>query len=338
MTVTERRTKKAPTAPAVPGDRASLEAALGLSGWQLTRWEGEVLRQSRFRPVFRYRVEYERSEMATETGPDDRQTLERIFIGKADYRHGGVDTFAFMRRLREAGFGSEDDTCIPEPIAYLEDLDILVQTEAPGRCLYEWLSDPANDDVGPAGYAGRWLGKLHQTRLPSAEGALPADFEERKLTGYCRELSEALPEHAQRIGDCTQGALEQLRAVQGIRLVPTHGDYQPKNIYADGPRLTVIDWDRGALGHPARDVGHFVGQCLTMAYAKIGSFDPGTRWNDAFLAGYTETAPAGWDAGLPPYFARTLLEVLYYKLVVKPVSDPSFVPLWLDRLEDILAR
>jgi hypothetical protein len=330
LTVTERRTKQAPTAPAVPGDQASLEAALGLSGWQLTHWEGEVLRQSRFRPVFRYRVEYENTGRT--------QTLERIFIGKADYRHGGVDTFAFMRRLREAGFGGDADTCIPEPIAYLDDLAILVQTEAPGRCLYEWLSDPADDDTGPAGNAGRWLGKLHQTKLRSRDGVLPVDFEQHKLTGYCTELSEVLPNLATRLVDCTQGALAQLAAVKKVRLVPTHGDYQPKNIYVDGSRVTVIDWDRGALAHPARDVGHFVGQCLTMAYSKLGSFEPGTRWNDAFLTGYAETAPAGWEAGLPPYVARTLLEVLYYKLVVKPVKDPSFVPLWLDQLEDILGR
>lgn len=301
-----------------------------MSGWQLTHLEGEVLRQSRFRPVFRYRVEY--------ADPAHTQTLERIFIGKADYRHGGVGTFAFMRRLREAGFGSDDDTCIPEPIAYLEDLAILVQTEAPGRCLYEWLADPANGDLGPAGHAGRWLGKLHQTRLRSRDGALPVDFEKKKLSGYCTKLREVLPDHSSRVRDATRHALEQLRAVEKIRLVPTHGDYQPKNIYVDGSRLTVIDWDRGALAHPARDVGHFVGQCLTMAYAKLGSFEPGTRWNDAFVAGYSETGPAGWEAGLPPYVARTLLEVLYYKLVVKPVSDPSFVPLWLDQLEDTLGR
>jgi hypothetical protein len=328
LTVTDRRNNRSPAVrPPVP-DQSALVAALGLSGWRLTRCEGEVLRQSRFRPVFRYQVQY-----AAESGTGK---LERILIGKADYRHGGAETFAFMRRLREAGFGGDDDTLIPEPIAYLEDLALLVQSEAAGRCLYEWLADPAADDREPPYGAGRWLGRLHGTRLASRQGALPADFEDQKLTVYCTELAEVIPEQQARLEECTREALARLRTVKGRRLVPTHGDYQPKNIYVDGPTLTVIDWDRGALAHPARDVGHFVGQCLTMAYAKRGAFEPGVRWNDEFLRGYAETAPEGWEPGLAPYVARTILEVLYYKLVVKPVSDPSFVPLWLDQLEDIL--
>ncbi|MGH9001283.1 MAG: phosphotransferase family protein [Acidimicrobiia bacterium] len=309
-------------------DSEGFVSALMTLGWQVRGCEGEVLRHSRFRPVFRYRVDGDDG-----TG---RSAVSRILIGKADYRHGGASTFAFMQRLREAGLRSDGEWAIPEPIAYLDDLALLVQTEAPGRCLYEWLVTPRSP-LDPARDAGRWLGHLHGTELATGDGALPSGFESRKLGGYCTELGEVLPGQAERIESITGATLAALAPLEGEGLVPTHGDYQPKNIYVDGSKVTVIDWDRGALGLPARDVGHFVGQCLTMSYSKTGSFTWGRRWNDAFLGGYAETASATEPAGLGPYVARTLLEILYYKLVVKPVSDASFVPTWLDQIDEALA-
>lgn len=302
--------------------------ALAVTGWQLEGCEGEVLRESRFRPVFRYRVGY--------TDESGTVGAHRVLIGKANYREGGASAYAFMRRLWEAGFRAEEESAIPEPIAYLDQLSLLVQTEAPGRCLYEWLTHPETG-LEPARAAGRWLARLHGTELPDWEAALPSGFEVRKLNGYRQGLVDALPDRIARIEELTAATLDALGRLAGTRPVPTHGDYQPKNIYVDGRRVTVIDWDRGALAPAARDLGHFVGQCLTMSYSKTGTFAQVEPWNDAFLEGYGDDAPAGWDCALAPYVARTILEVLYYKLVVKPVRDPSFVPVWLDALEDTLS-
>lgn len=307
-------------------DGKGVLAALESMGWSVQGLRGEVLRPSRYRPVFRYRVEC--------TGADGGGAVERILIGKADYRRGGEATFAFMRRLWDAGLGGGRASTIPEPIAYLDDLAILVQTEAPGRCLHEWL---VAGDLGPARAAGRWLGGLHHTRLDGGDGELPADFEERKLSRYCDELSEVFPALAGRLPGVVGATLAALASVgEGVR-VPTHGDYQPKNIYVDGEHVTVIDWDRAALACPARDVGHFIGQSLTMSYSKTGTFDRGRAWNAAFLAGYGQVGVGTMPAGLSAYVARTLVEVLYYKLVVKPVADASFVPVWLDELDAALA-
>lgn len=312
---------------ATPGAPDFLDA-LAVTGWQLEGCEGEVLRESRFRPVFRYRVGYRDESGAV--------GAHRVLIGKANYREGGASTYAFMRRLWEAGFRSDDESAMPEPIAYLDQHSLLLQTEAPGRCLYEWLLCPETG-LEPARATGRWLARLHGTELAGGEGALPAGFEDRKLNGYRQGLVDALPDQKGRIEELTAGALGALRPLARARPVPTHGDFQPKNIYVDGRRVTVIDWDRGALAPAARDLGHFVGQCLTMSYSKTGTFAQVKPWNDAFLEGYGDDAPAGWDCALAPYVARTILEVLYYKLVVKPVRDPSFVPVWLDALEDTLS-
>lgn len=316
-------------APPVPaGEDPVIVSALVVNGWRVDSCTGEIVRESRFRPVFRYRVNY--------TDRSSGAGYQRIVIGKADYRHGAEATYEYMRRLWSAGFAADRDRSIPEPVAYLGDRSLLLQTEAPGRCLYEWLDEPRSGN-GTARAAGAWLSRLHATDI-GGDGHLPPDYEERKLHTYLHGLAEVLPDRAARLEELTAGALDALVPLATGPVVPTHGDYQPKNIYVDGPRVTVIDWDRGALSHPARDVGHFVGQSLTMSFAKTGTFERVRPWNDAFLDGYGNGPDGSREAGLRPYLARTMLEVLYYKLVVKPVRDAGFVDTWLDELERSLAN
>jgi aminoglycoside phosphotransferase len=271
----------------------------------------------------------------SDPGPEGVAGTIRILIGKADYRTGVAETFEYMNRLWAAGLRGEDGLGIPEPVAHLEELALLLQTEAPGDCLYDWLPTPA-EGATAARNAGRFLARLHSLDLTGAK-TLRTGYEVSKLGTYRDGLSETVPSQAERVAGLTNEVLNALVAIEGGPVVATHGDYQPKNIYVDGDRVTVIDWDRGALGHPGRDLGHFLGQCLTMSYVKSGTFEAVRPWNDAFLEGYVGTAPPGWEDAVGPYVARTILEVLYYKLVVKPVRDPSFFDSWLTQLAQSLA-
>ncbi|MET1064924.1 MAG: hypothetical protein ABWX85_08125, partial [Arthrobacter sp.] len=100
-------------------------------------------------------------------------------------------------------------------------------------------------------------------------------------------------------------------------------------------RVVVIDFDRAARAPAARDLGHFIGQTLTMGASRHGDLGAAAPWAEAFLTGYGD---AGGDAGAvhsaPAYVARTFAEVLFYRLVVRPVGDSSFVPDWLDAWEE----
>jgi hypothetical protein len=96
----------------------------------------------------------------------------------------------------------------------------------------------------------------------------------------------------------------------------------------------VIDLDRAAFAPAARDIGHFIGQTLTMGASRHGHLGAATSWVDAFLHGYTAAGGDGAAvAGAPAYVARTFAEVLFYRLVVRPMPDRTFVPAWLDAWE-----
>lgn len=302
--------------------------ALSGNGWRVQRCRTQVLQASRSRPVLRYQVSY------VDHGHD--AFVQKILIGKAYYRGDGTRTYDVMKELWAEGFADDPELSIAEPLAWIPDLQLLLQGQADGCALYEYLNDPASalDDVTAT---GRWLAKLHTTRAGTI-APLPLDHESRKLSTYCTELALAMPGSARRIEELTEAVLSLLAGADPAVLVPTHGDYQPKNIYVSSGRVTVIDWDRVALAHPARDLAHFLGQSMTMSFSRTGSFDAIAAWNDAFLDGYRRHCSIEHDSVLPAYVARTFLEILYYKLVVKPVKDPSFLPTWLDECEGWLSR
>jgi hypothetical protein len=261
--------------------------------------------------------------------------LKKVFIGKGYYRGHGEETFDFMSQLWSDGFGSDRSLTIPEPVAWLPELSLLLQGRAPGKSLYSYMDNPLTG-VDHARLAGRWLAKLHGSVVETAP-QFGREEEETKIRKYTAVLAEARPEFADDFQALGKNILHSLEDINFAEQVPTHGDYQPKNIYILGRKATVIDFDRFAFAPAARDVGHFIGQCMTMSYVRTGGFDVIKAWNDGFLEEYNRASAPKVLRGLPFFIARTFVEVLYYKLFVRPVKDPYFVPHWLEECERWLA-
>jgi hypothetical protein len=71
-----------------------------------------------------------------------------------------------------------------------------------------------------------------------------------------------------------------------------------------------------------------------MAAARSQGFDATARaWCDALLDGYVQEGGSQAVEATPAYVSRTFLEVLFYRLVVRPVADGSFAAQWLDECD-----
>jgi len=283
--------------------------------------EGAVVHASRSRPVVRWAVTVDCG-----SGP-----VPLTVIGKAYRKGGGEEAGRLLSQLRRAGF-DDPRLQVPQPFGFDPLRQVLAQEEAPPTTLRSMLDQDPAAALPAVVRVGRWLARLHAaTDVDVPE--LADDFEQRKLTEYATALAVVLPEAADRVRTLTARTLNGLTS-DTARHVVTHGDFQPGNIHVDDERVVVIDFDRAASAPAARDLGHFVGQTLTMGASRHGSLAAAESWVEAFLGGYTA---AGGDraavAAAPAYVARTFAEVLFYRLVVRPVSDPSFVPAWLDAWE-----
>lgn len=281
-----------------------------------------VVHASRSRPVVKWVVTLDAG-----SGPSSPLAV----IGKGYRSGGGEQAWRLLAALRRAGFDGPE-LRVPQPYGYDPARQLLAQEEAPSTTLHSLLDGDPRTTASEAGRAGRWLARLHAVRGVKVPG-LGADFDRAKLTEYSSSLARLLPEAAGHLRELTAGTLEELSRTGGP-LVVTHGDFQPKNIHLDRHAVVVIDFDRAALAPAARDLGHFIGQTVTMGASRHGNLEAAVPWVQAFLEGYSD---GGGDAGAirsaPAYVARTFAEVLFYRLVVRPVADSSFVPEWLDAWE-----
>lgn len=286
---------------------------------------GEVLHASRSRPVVRWVV----------TDTSAAGTHRFSLVGKVYGKGGGEQAHALLVRLRECGFGGPFDA--PTPLGWIAPRRLLLQSEAPAGTLYDGLAD-LDRSLPDVRRAGAWLARFHKV-TDTGLRPLPADFESAKAEEYVSRISQVQPHLTWQLRTIQHRLRPLLESVAGGEVVPTHGDYQPKNLHLDAERFVVIDFDRAALAPAARDLGHFVGQALTMAAAAGHPNDDATRWATAIVDGYRDAGGSAQAvAAMPAYVARTFLEVLFYRLVVRPVRDPAFAGAWVETSASWLAR
>lgn len=296
---------------------------------------GEVLHASRSRPVVRWIVT-EHTVAGHSAARPDQLPKHTSIVGKVYGKGDGAAVHALLKRLHACGFDGEYS--VPAPLGYLPERRLLLQSEAPSATLYDGLADPANT-AGDVRRAGAWLARL-QAVTGTDLRPLPAAFESEKIEHYIGELATLRPQLAWRLRGLQNDLLPMLKEAAHGPLVPTHGDFQPKNVHVDPTQIMVIDFDRAALAPAGRDLGHFIGQAITMSAASRKSFDDDAHaWALALVDGFlAEGGSPEAVATAPTYVARTFLEVLFYRLVVRPVPDISFAASWLDTCAGWLDR
>lgn len=288
----------------------------GLGPGEASDVRGEVLRPSRTRPVVRWSLSW------TPAGGRPRPLTA---IGKGYLRGGAAEQHRLLRGLRAAGLDGQ--VCVPEAYGHDPARLLLVQSEAPPLTLHDLLGTPQATPA--AGLAGQWLARCHAVSADLVP-PLPGDHVEERTDRQRDALRQVL--------DVPVPALDRLcrRALDAAATAPpvlTHGDYQPKNVHVGDDRVVVIDLDRAALAPAARDLGSFVVQTWTMTASSTGTGTAAAAALQAFRRGYEAHAPRSSVVDLGPHVAVALLEVLYYRLVVRPVPQPRPCLGWLDELE-----
>lgn len=109
------------------------------------------------------------------------------------------------------------------------------------RLTAQWLADFHRSTATPPVSAREWL----QERFD----ALRAEYQ----SAYGLTVSE------HRLLDAVSRRLARLGAT-GLPLVRQHADFGPWNLYRDGDRIAVIDWETARLGPPLVDLLYFVTQ------------------------------------------------------------------------------
>ena len=198
----------------------------------------------------------------------------------------GRETFDNMTRLWESSFGARrSPPGLPHPVAFFEDSNALVMERLDGCPMVEQMV-PGLDRTPEL---ARTLADLHSseaifTRRRNAKRTVSSI--ERKAADLAGLEAE------KRFARVTSRLLERLSEATSsashapVELVPSHGDFSPRNILISSRRIAFVDWDRCQLADPARDLAYFGAWCWVMELrtGRRPDWKPGDELVDQYQA------------------------------------------------------
>jgi aminoglycoside phosphotransferase (APT) family kinase protein len=237
------------------------------------------------------------------------QSSERrlTLIGKV-YVKDRAHVYRFMEQLRRAGFDGEQQFSIPQPIAYLHGMHLLLQEKVDGRPATDHLlSNDASECAGAAERCATWLAAFHS--MAFREGAR---FDANRQLDALRQWSLRVSHAGAHLADRATTLLAQLEAaasqVSAADLCTIHGDYSHHQVMLSAQRTITIDWDSYCLGDPALDVARFTVGLQRLALRRRGSMRALDDRASVFLAAYHAVAPAALATRVPFHRAAICLE------------------------------
>jgi hypothetical protein len=216
------------------------------------------------------------------------------------------------------------------PVAFFPEKHLLLQEKAPGTQLLDKIRSGSATD-SDARRAAAWLLCLQSLHLPELTPGKPGNLDRVR-----NELPSAIPAYAARI----QRLLEYVSNRQQApgRLLPSHGDFHPMNVYLTDGQVTAIDLDTVALREPAYDVAYFMAQSAIMGYLVCHSFSATDDLRLAMLSEYAENAPDRLEVErVGVHIAFAFLRSLHYDFCILHTNPQGLVEPFLSAAERSIA-
>lgn len=134
--------------------------------------------------------------------------------------------------------------------------------------------------------AARLLADLHASELPASLGV-----RRRDAAAIVRSVARKVAEIDRPLRATASTIVDRLAALELVEpLVPTHGDFTPRNLLAAPDGLRLIDLDRVRLAARGRDVGYWRAWCW--ATQLLAGDRPAWDLTAPFVAAYVAAAAA----------------------------------------------
>ena len=274
-----------------------LRARVGAGEWSAGAGRLELLR---YRPEIGAALRY---TLELRDRRSERSQTRRCYV-KVCRPGRGAATFQLMEALCAGHAGARSAYDVVRPLAYLEELDTLVVDEAPGTALLVLLR--GRDDPMPAvRAAARALAAFHLNgraigpHEPLAEQIHDVERAASLLEWACPEVSDDVRAVAATVvADLTEAPP-----------TPIHGDLKADHLFIAGDRVTVIDFDRVAVGDPVRDPARLYAYLTGRVGLDAVPAERAQAGAAAFVDAYFAHVPAEWRERFALQCAGALLEV-----------------------------
>jgi Phosphotransferase enzyme family len=228
-----------------------------------------------------------------------------VLIGKAFRdRDRARRLHDLLDRLYRTDFAGNEYR-VPQPLAHLADLGMVLYAAAPGRALDGFEDTERADRVAAA---ARWLVKLHRSRV-DLHRRLDLAAETRNLVEWAELVVKEQPSAARPTGRLVERIRALADRIDVHAGVAIHKDFHYQHTLFEGSRVTVIDLDEARAGDPAFDVAHFAANLRLLGLRERTSTDELLRLEGAFIDSYASCTGYEIDARHEFFFAYTCLKI-----------------------------
>ena len=233
-------------------------------------------------------------------------------IGKV-YAADREDVYRAMEEIRGAGFGPADAFAIPEPLAWVPELRLLLQERVSGpRAKQIFLAADEAARAQAAVRAARWLARF-QARAPRSGPTTEPARQLEAVDRWSHTVARLGEPVASQAGRLARRLNAEAAAAGGRDLCAGHGSYHCHQIILTGDRTVTFDWDTHDVADPARDVARFIVALQRLAIKYLGSLQALDAAAGAFLETYLALSPFAVTASLPWHRALTCLRLAKYE-------------------------
>ena len=294
--------RRLPTLPVLmAGPSPDLEPVLlaqfGPGDWHTEVWTIEPVRyRAELGAVLRYTVR------ARDAGTGRRET-RRVYV-KVYRDDEGERTYHVLQALWGRAQTGEEGFTVGRPLAYLSGLRALLQEEAPGGSLQEFLLQ-GHDPVSTMRNVARALAAFNQDDLATPRRhRLEDEIHAVKRAGQF--LQWACP-HLSADVEAITGAIAS--GLEEVMPGPTHRDFKLDHILLHGDRLALLDLDEFAEADPVLDPATILAQLAGMRFCCALAPDRSQRAARTFAEEYLAHVPGAWRRRLPLHYAGASLKV-----------------------------
>jgi len=205
------------------------------------------------------RLEIERVRYVPEVGAIMRYTLDSggapaTIFGKVQPGHRGLRTFNVVQGLWRAAARYPGLLTLPRPLAYVEDMNLLLEEGVRGRPV---VGDRDSAEFEAASNAAaEALAVIHESDVGSDE-RIRIEDELGRLDRVTEQFAYVLPAGHFLLKDLVTHMRERVRKTEEEDWLPTHGDMKYDQFMLHNDHFTLLDFDYFALAETSYDLGKF---------------------------------------------------------------------------------
>jgi aminoglycoside phosphotransferase (APT) family kinase protein len=239
-------------------------------------------------------------------------------IGKV-YAEDRSDVYQAMKEMTRSGFGPEAEFSIPQPFAFIPELNLLLQERIQGRSATEvFLKGNESERAKAAERCARWLAHFHmQAPLSRPVFALSHELlahwmRQRPLERWMRRIPKRAGAQAKQLMEKVVLLFNRLEIAavkhDRVEMCACHGSYCHYQIILNETRTVTLDWDSFCVTHPSLDVARFITILQQLALDTEGSLKGLDVVSEAFYKSYIATNGHGVAKQLAFYKAAHFLK------------------------------